>query len=108
MSRGHFVTDHKSRRSGLVCDLLDPLTPPGRRIEVIGEVLCLTHNFAAPKLHDAHRTGWLTEIVDGVFGDPEIFSSQNSPDLEARRLARVMTTQCLQVVSPKDRSPDCG
>jgi hypothetical protein len=38
----------------------------------------------------------------GVFRDPEITFSENSLDVETRRLARMMTPQGLQILSPED------
>jgi hypothetical protein len=48
-------------------------------------------------------------VGDCVFRDPEITVSENSPDVKTRRLAGMMTSQGLQITSPKNVSmPDCG
>jgi hypothetical protein len=39
------------------------------------------------KLHYAHRECWSPLVADDVFGDPEITLSEDSPDVETRRLA---------------------
>src|ERR1700757_286778 len=83
-------------------DLLDPLASPGRRLEGIGEILCLVHDLTVAELHNAHCVGWSPLIGDGVFRDPEITFSEHSPDVEARRLTWVMTPQGLQIASSQD------
>src|ERR1700722_5189681 len=80
-------------------DLLNPLTPPGGRLEGIREILCLVHDLSVTKLHNTHCVCWSPLVGDRVFRDPEITASENSPDVEARRLARMVTSQGLQIVS---------
>ncbi len=58
------------------------------------------------ELHNAHRVCWSPLVGDCVFGDPEITFSENSFDVETRRLAWTMTPQGLQIASPRIRSPD--
>jgi hypothetical protein len=66
------------------------------------------HDLAVAKLHDAHRVGRLALVGDGVLRDPEIAVADNSPDIEARRLAGMMTPQGLQIGSPKDALAGLG
>ena len=88
----------KSRRR----DPLNPLAPPGRCVEGIGEILCLMHDLAVAEFHNAHCVCWSPLVGDGVFRDPEITFSENSLDGETRRLAWMMTPQGLQIPSPED------
>src|ERR1700677_952525 len=83
-------------------DPLDPLAPPVRSLERVREILGLVQDLTVAKLHDAHRVCWSPLVGDDVFGDPEITFSEDSPDVETRRLARMMASQCLQVNSPDD------
>ena len=63
-------------------DLLNPLAPPGRRLEGIREILCLVHDLTVAELHNAHCVCWSPLVGDGVFRDPEITFSENSLDVE--------------------------
>ena len=63
-------------------DLLNPLAPPGGRLEGIREILCLVHNLTVAELHNAHCVCWPPLVGDGVFRDPEITISENSLDVE--------------------------
>jgi hypothetical protein len=54
------------------------------------------------ELHDAHRIRQSPLVRDCVFSDPEIPVSENSLDVEAGRLAGMMTPQGLQIPSPED------
>src|ERR1700721_1847970 len=53
-------------------DPLNPLASPGWRLEGIREILCLVHDLAVAKLHNAHRVCRPPLVGDGVFRDPEI------------------------------------
>jgi hypothetical protein len=83
-------------------DPLNPLAPPGWRLERIREILRLVHNLTIAEFHNAHCICRSLLIGDCVFRDPEIAFSENSPDVEARRLAWMMTPQGLQIASPED------
>src|SRR5580698_11332906 len=83
-------------------DLLNPLLPPRRRLEGICKILCLVHDLTVAELHDAHGICWSPLVSDCVFRNPEITVSENPLDVEAGRLARMMTPQGLQVASPVD------
>jgi len=83
-------------------DALNPLAPPGWRLEGIREILCLVHDLTVAELHNAHCVCWPPLIGDCVFRDPEITASENSLDVETRRLAWMMTSQGLQIASPED------
>ena len=83
-------------------DPLNPLAPPGRRLEGIREILCLVHDLTVAELHNAHCVCWSPLVRDCVFRDPEITFSENSLDLETRRFAWMMTPQRLQIASPED------
>src|SRR5450631_1465223 len=65
---------------------LNPLAPPGRLLERIREILCLVHDLTVAELHNAHGVCRSPLVGDGVFRDPEITFSENSLDVEARRL----------------------
>ena len=79
-----FETSITFHRAGAASrDLLNPLAPPGRRLEGIREILRLVHDLAVAELHNTHRVRWPSLVRDGVFRDPEITVSQNSPDVEA-------------------------
>ena len=73
---------HPARRSAALRGSLDPLASPGRRFEGVGEVLCLVHDLTVAELHDAYGVRRSPLVGDGVFGDPEITFSDNSPDVE--------------------------
>jgi hypothetical protein len=81
------------------------LTPPRWRHKAIREVLGLVHDLAVPKLHDADCVRRSAEVADRVFGDPQLTTSNNSADLEARWLAGVMSPQSLQIPSSEDALP---
>ena len=83
-------------------DLLNPLPPPGRRLEGIREILCFVDDLAVAELHNTYRVCWSPLVRDCVFRDPEIPASENPLDLEAGRLAGMMTPQRLQIASPED------
>jgi hypothetical protein len=74
---------HQSRLSAASLHPLDPLGPPGRRLEGICEILCLVYDLTVAELHNAHRVRWSTLVDDCVFRDPEITFSENSFDIEA-------------------------
>ncbi len=78
------------------------MAPPGRRLEGIREILGLVHDLSVPELHNTHRVGWSPLVGNGVFRDPEITVSENSPDIEACRLTGMVTSQGLQITSPED------
>ena len=83
-------------------DLLNPWPPPSRRVEGIREILCFVDDFAVAELHNAHCVCCSLLVHDVVFRDPEIPVSEIPLDLEARRLAGMMTPQGLQIASPED------
>jgi len=83
-------------------DLLNPLPPPCRRLERIREILSLVNDFAVAELHHAHGVCRPPLVDDCVFRDPEISVSENSPDVETGRLARMMTPQGLQIAASED------
>src|SRR5271165_3174090 len=82
-------------------DLLNPLAPPGGRLEGIREILCLAHDLSVAELHNTHCVCWSPLVRDCVFRDPEFTVSENSLDVEARRLAGMVTSQGLQIASPE-------
>ena len=65
---------------------LNPLPPPFRSLEGVREILGLVDYFAFAEFHNAHGECCSLLIVDGVFRDPEVGVSENSPDLETGRL----------------------
>ena len=81
-------------------DLLNPLPPPGWRLDGIPEILCFAKDFAVAELHDTHRVRQSLLASDCVFGDPQIPVSENALDLEAGRFAGMMVPQGLQIASP--------
>ena len=81
---------------------LNPLAPPGWRLEGIREILRLVHNLTVAELHNAHGVRRFPLVGDCVFRDPEVTFSENSPDVETRRLAWMMTPQGLQIASPEN------
>src|ERR1700687_4359246 len=83
-------------------DLLNPLSPPGGSVEGIPEILCFVEDLAVAELHNTHRVCQPPLVRDCVFRDPEITVSENPLDLEAGRLAGMMTPQGLQIASPED------
>jgi serine/threonine protein kinase len=83
-------------------DPLNPLAPPCRRLEGISEILCLAHDLAVAEVHNTHCVRWPPLVGDCVFRDPEIALSENSLDVETRRLAWMMAPQSLQIASPED------
>jgi hypothetical protein len=83
-------------------DPLNPLAPPGWRLEGIREILCLVHDLTVAELHDAHCVRWPPLVGDCIFRNPEVAFSENSLDVETRRLAWMMTPQGLQIPSPED------
>ena len=62
---------------------LNPLGPPGRRLEWIREILCLVYDLTVAEFHNAHRIRGLTLVDDRVFRNPEIIFPENSFDSEA-------------------------
>jgi hypothetical protein len=91
-----------SRLNAASRDPLNPLAPPGWRLEGIREILCLVHDLTVAELHNAHGVCRAALVRDCVFRDPEITVPDNSLDLETRRLAGMMTPQGLQIASPED------
>ena len=83
-------------------DLLNPLPSPGRRLEGIPKILRFVDDLAVAELHDTHGVRKPPLVSDGVLGDPEMPVSENPLDLEAGRLAGMMTSQGLQIASPED------
>jgi hypothetical protein len=81
---------------------LNPLAPPTQRLEWIRKVLGLVHHFAIPERHDACRERLPVLVVDDLFRNPEVALPLHSPDYETRGLARVITSQGLQIGSPQD------
>jgi hypothetical protein len=73
----------QSRLSAASRDLLNPLAPPGGRLEGIREILCLAHDLSVAELHNTHCVCWSPLVRDCVFRDPEITVSENSLDVEA-------------------------
>ena len=73
----------QSRLSAASRDRLNPLAPPGRRLEGIREILCLAHDLSVAEFHNTHCVCWSPLVRDGVFRDPEITVSENSLDVEA-------------------------
>ena len=71
-----------SADSDMSRDPLNPLAPPVRRLEGVREILCLVDDLTVAKLHNTHGEGWSPLVGDYVFGDPEIASSDDSPDVE--------------------------
>jgi hypothetical protein len=59
-------------------------------------------DLAIAELHNTHRVYQSPLVRDCVFRDPEISASENPLDLEAGRLAGMMTPQSLQIASPED------
>ena len=60
------------------------------------------NDFAVVELHNAHGGCRSPLVGDCVFRDPEIPVSENPLDVEAGRLAGMMTPQGLQIASPED------
>jgi hypothetical protein len=61
-------------------DLLNPLPPPGWRLEGIAEILRFVDDPAVAELDDTHRVCQSPLLGDGVFRDPEISASENPLD----------------------------
>jgi hypothetical protein len=59
-------------------------------------------HLAVAELHNAHRVCCSLLVRDGVFRDAQIPVSENPLDLEAGRLAGMMTPQGLQIAPPED------
>ena len=97
----HFQHGARPRRAASP-DPLNPLAPPGGRLEGIREILCLVNDLTVAELHNAHCVRHSPLVGDCVFRDPEITFSENSFDVEARRLAWMVTPQGLQIASPED------
>jgi hypothetical protein len=57
-------------------------------------------HLAVAELHNTHCVCQSSLVRDCVFSDPEIPVSENTLDLEAGRLAGMMTPQGLQIASP--------
>jgi hypothetical protein len=79
-------------------DALNPLPPPGWRLEGNREILCFVDDLAVTELHDTHRVRQSPLVRDCV----EIPVSENSLDVEAGRLAGMITPQGLQIPSPEN------
>ena len=63
--------------------LLNPLLPPVWRLERIREILGLVHDLSIAELHNTHGVGRSPLVGNGVFRNPEVAVSQNSPDVKA-------------------------
>src|ERR1700683_2640438 len=94
------IADLQSRPDAASRDPLNPLAPPGRRLEGIREILCLVHDLAVAEFHDAHCVGGSPLVGDRVFRDPKVTFSENALDVETRWLAGMMTPQGLQIPPP--------
>ena len=94
--------ERKKGRTDSSRDTLNPLTTPVWCIEGVRKVLRLVYDLAVMESHDAHDVGRTIRVIDHVFRDPEIAVTLNSPDLETRRPAGMMTAQRLQIASSKD------
>jgi len=70
--------------------------------------LRLVRDLAVAEFHDADGECRLPFVGDGVFGDPEVAAPEDSPDLEAGRLAGMMTAEGLQIASPQDSLAGLG
>src|SRR3954468_9850936 len=90
-----FTTRLRARQELASCDGLNPLAAPGGGLKGVGEVLGLVHDLTVTELHDAYGECGLALVGDGVFVDPEIAASEDSPDVEARGLAGMMAAQGL-------------
>src|SRR5579871_404593 len=80
----------------------DPLGAPRRSFERIGEILRFVNDLAILEFHDADRVAGLPQVHDRVFRDPQVAGSEESLDLESRRLAGMMAAQSLQIASAED------
>src|SRR5580658_10521723 len=89
--RVRVVADLQSRLKAASLHPLNPLAPPGRRLERIREILCLVHDLAVAEFHNTHCVCRSPLIGDCVFRDPEVAFTQNSPDVKTLRLAWVTT-----------------
>ena len=96
------IADLQSRLNAASLDPLNPLAPPGWRLEGIREILCLVDDLTVAELHNAYCVRWPPLVGDCVFRDPEVTFSENSLDVETRRLAWMMTPQGLQIASSED------
>src|ERR1700687_1134837 len=85
------VADLPSRLNAASLEPLNPLAPPGWRLEGIREILCLVHNLTVAEFHNTHGVCRSPLVGDCVFRDPEIAFSENSLDVKTRRLAWMMT-----------------
>src|SRR5437762_3283690 len=52
----------------------------GCRVKPIGEILRFVGHQSFAEFHDAHRVRWYAVIGKYEFGDPELATSDNSPD----------------------------
>ena len=66
----------ESRLNAASSDPLNPLAPPGRRLEGIPEILSLVHDVTVAELHNAHCVCWSPLVGDCVFRDPEVTLSE--------------------------------
>ena len=80
---------------------LDPLSPPGRGVEGISEVLCLAGNLAIAELHEATRVDWPLIVADYVLGNPQVAASEHAPNGEAQH-GRVVPAQGWHVMPAAD------
>jgi hypothetical protein len=55
------------------------------------------HDFAVLKLHDGDGVERAALVGDRVFRNPQLAGSEKPPNAEARRLARVMAAEVLQI-----------
>ena len=67
---------HPSDRTATIC------VTRTLQFKGLGEVLCLVHNVARAKLHDAHRVVRFPVVGDDQFGDPQIAAAAHAPDDE--------------------------
>jgi hypothetical protein len=84
-------------------DPLNPSAAPRWRLEGIREILGLVRDLTVlAELHNAHGERRPPLVGDGIFRDPKVAIPENSLDRKARRPARMMTPQGLQILSPED------
>src|SRR5258708_4067778 len=73
----------------------------GRRVKVIGEILCFVDHQSCAEFHDAHRVRWYAVIGKHEFSDPEIAAADNSPDRKTL-LVRLDEPALLNIVPAAD------
>jgi hypothetical protein len=82
-------------RSAASNGLLNPLRPPGPRLEGISEILGFVDHLAVAELHNTHRVCESPLARDCVFRDPE-----DPRFREAGRLAGMMDCKYLHIDKP--------